>query len=157
MGPVPLGGLVADILLLLQYQLKKAKAELVTRFPDPVPTVTGDADKLKQVFINLIVNATHAMPEGGTITISISVIPGGKGRLAGKELVRIDVSDTGTGIPPEIRERIFEPFFTTKGEGKGTGLGLFITSDIIASHKGSIDVDSAPGRGTTFSIYLPRG
>jgi signal transduction histidine kinase len=157
MGPVALGGLVAEVLLLLSYQLKKAKVDVVTRFPDPVPTVTGDADKLKQVFINLIVNATHAMHEGGTITLLISVPEGRGARSVAKNQVRIDFADTGTGIPSDIKERIFEPFFTTKGEGKGTGLGLFITKDIITSHKGSILVDSTVGRGTTFSIFLPGG
>jgi signal transduction histidine kinase len=101
------------------------------------------------------------MPEGGRIAISTSVVDIGKEFVEQRRWARtgrfacLVVSDSGPGIPPEIREHIFEPFFTTKDVGKGTGLGLATVYGIVKQHDGMIDVASSPGSGTTFSIYLP--
>jgi two-component system cell cycle sensor histidine kinase/response regulator CckA len=112
--------------------------------------------------MNLAVNARDAMREGGDVRIKTAVIEldaksvkGMPGALKGK-YVRLSMTDTGCGIPEEILPRIFEPFFTTKEKERGTGLGLAIVCGIIKQHGGWVEVDSKPGRGTTFDIYLPR-
>jgi len=103
--------------------------------------------QLNQIFLNLIINASQAIEGSGKITVST--------REEG-EFVRVDVADTGCGIPADIRERIFEPYFTTKPEGVGTGLGLNVARDIARAHGGEITVQSVPGEGATFSVLLPR-
>jgi len=114
--------------------------------PDARP-VTIDPGHLSQVLMNLSVNARDAMPRGGTLIIStMNVDP---------RQVCLCVSDTGVGMPPEIVARVFEPFYTSKGVGKGTGLGLAVVHGIVEQSGGRIEVESEPGRGTTFSIYLP--
>jgi PAS domain S-box-containing protein len=116
--------------------------------PNTLP-IMGDQRALEQVFTNLISNAVHAMGEnGGTLAIKI----GPKFSPSGKNITQIDISDTGPGIPDEIRERIFDPFFTT--DPNGTGLGLSITKQIVTAHKGSISPNSFPG-GTVFRVQLP--
>jgi len=110
-----------------------------------VPATIGDVDQLKQVFLNIITNAIHAMPDGGTLTIKTST----QG-----EYIFMRIADTGHGIPSDVRTRIFEPFFSTKKE-KGTGLGLSISYRIIQDHGGRIDVESEEGKGATFVIRLP--
>lgn len=124
-------------------------------------TVRADATQLSQVLMNLAVNARDAMPDGGelgfsaeNLTVTDSGAPDVPGLKAGDYVV-LTVADTGCGIPSEIRERIFDPFFTTKPAGKGTGLGLATTRDIVTSHGGFIDVASRPGHGTRFRIFLP--
>jgi signal transduction histidine kinase/ActR/RegA family two-component response regulator len=121
----------------------------------------GDAGMMEQVLVNLAVNARDAMPAGGTLRITTRresrpppalVATGVAGAGA---FVRLSVTDTGTGIPAEIRSKIFEPFFTTKGVGKGTGLGLATVFGIMQQHHGGIEVESEVGRGTTFHLYLP--
>ncbi|MGI9405645.1 MAG: ATP-binding protein [Hyphomicrobiaceae bacterium] len=124
--------------------------------------VKADKSQLGQVFVNLAVNARDAMPEDGQLTIRTSNITAfDVARLAEKEIlpgdyVLCEVSDTGTGMPEDVREKIFDPFFSTKDVGKGTGLGLSTVYGIIKQTGGYIFCDSAPGRGTTFRIYLPR-
>ncbi len=124
--------------------------------------ISADATQLKQVLLNLCVNARDAMPNGGGVHITatnVNVAPGTQhgfhGEIASGPYVRLDVADTGTGIPPEILEKIFDPFFTTKELGKGTGLGLSTIAGIVQSHGGAIQIESALGRGATFHIYLP--
>src|SRR5207237_9157871 len=107
--------------------------------------VLGDAVALREVLVNLVFNAVDAMPRGGDLTLAVH--PAG----AGAELI---VRDTGQGMDPAVQRRIFEPFFTTKGE-QGSGLGLAMVRKVIASLGGRVDVRSAPGVGTTFSIWLP--
>lgn len=124
--------------------------------------VLGDATQLHQVLLNLCVNARDAMPAGGTLALSAdnvtlnaadaATIPG----AAPGEFVVLMVSDTGTGMSAEVKARLFEPFFTTKPEGQGTGLGLSTTARIVKAHGGFMAVQSAPGEGTTFEVYLPR-
>jgi len=122
--------------------------------PTPVKT-RADRSQIEQVVMNLAVNARDAMPKGGTLTIATSAtttrVPGGAISKSAKLLV----SDTGTGMTPEVRAKIFEPFFTTKGQGKGTGLGLATVYGAVKQNGGAIGVDSAPGIGTAFRIELP--
>ncbi len=126
------------------------RANLERRFEE-VPLVRGNEGKLSQVFLNLLINAAHALPEGDvanqTIVVSTSVDPRGN--------VLVQVRDTGRGIPPEVLPKIFDPFFTTKPVGQGTGLGLSICHSIVSGLGGTIQVESAPGRGTTFRVSLP--
>ncbi len=108
--------------------------------------VTGNPDELLHVFVNLITNAVQAMERGGTLTVSSAMTPEG---------AQIRVSDTGSGIPPELLEQIFEPFFTTKPPGKGTGLGLYNIKHVVHQMHGSIAVQSQPGIGSTFTVTFP--
>jgi signal transduction histidine kinase/ActR/RegA family two-component response regulator len=110
-----------------------------------VPHVAGDAAELREAMTNLILNALDAMPQGGTLTLTTALV---KGR------VEIAVTDTGVGIPEEIRQKIFDPFFTTKGP-QGTGLGLSMTYGIVSRHSGTIAVESRPQSGTTFRLSFP--
>ncbi|MBN1781162.1 response regulator [bacterium] len=135
--------------------------EIHTELSKQLWTVMGDKATLEQVLMNLAVNAREAMPNGGILTIRTenshldeSAIIGLEGAWPGK-FVCLSVSDTGTGIPAEIRHRIFEPFFTTKGSGKGTGLGLSVVYGIIKEHNGWVHVYSEVNKGTAFKIYLP--
>jgi len=110
-------------------------------------TVLADFDQLNQVFTNMILNAVQAMPDGGKLVLRNSATDGD---------LRIDFIDTGRGISPENMRKLFTPFFTTKPEVKGVGLGLAISYGIIQRHRGRIEVQSQEGKGTTFSIFIPR-
>ena len=125
-----------------------------------LPLITADRSQVHQVLLNLCVNARDAMPKGGMISLHTSTVSGQQ--LAeyftgadADEYVRLRVRDTGTGMTPEVRAHIFEPFFTTKERAKGTGLGLSVVYGVVNNHRGFVRVESAPNRGTTFSIYLP--
>ncbi len=122
--------------------------------------IKADRMQVEQVLMNLATNARDAMPTGGTLTISTEnvVIPDAPEALfhTPGQYVRLDVSDTGTGIPEDIRTKIFDPFFTTKELGKGTGLGLATVYGIVGQSGGSISVESELNAGTRFIIYLPR-
>jgi nitrogen-specific signal transduction histidine kinase/CheY-like chemotaxis protein len=131
------------------------------KLADDLWMIRGDATQLHQVLLNLCVNARDAMPQGGTLRIAAENQPLDtlyaqmlKGATAGNFVV-ITIADTGLGIAPEIIDRIFDPFFTTKEPGQGTGLGLATVQGIVANHGGFINVESKPGIGTKFSIYLP--
>jgi two-component system cell cycle sensor histidine kinase/response regulator CckA len=133
--------------------------ELVTRL-GPVSPVRIDPGQLEQVFMNLAVNARDAMPGGGRLTITTAEVELTSGRssdtaIAAGHYVRLSVTDTGTGMPPEVKARIFEPFFTTKGPSKGTGLGLATVYGIVRQAGGDIEPESELGAGTTFRILLP--
>lgn len=141
--------LLEETLHLVVYELETQGIILEKKYKDDNPYVAVDGEQMKQVFLNIILNAIQAMPRGGKLTVTTfsEFIPPGS-----KELV-VSFRDSGEGIPPGIREKIFEPFFSTKEEG--IGLGLPIVQRIIEEHKGKIKVESYPGQGTTFYIYLP--
>jgi PAS domain S-box-containing protein len=128
--------------------------------PD-IPAVDGDPGQLEQVLLNLCINARDAMPEGGTLTLETRNLAAGEEphalpiRFPREGGVCLSIIDTGTGIPPSVRERIFEPFFTTKGPGKGTGMGLSVVYGIVQGHGGAVDVECPSGGGTVFRVYLP--
>ncbi len=134
-------------LALLKNQLLVSGLSLRVDVPRDLPAISGNLRHLQQVFVNLLQNAIAATPAGGSITVS-GADDGG--------FVRLSVSDTGAGIDKESRQHIFEPFYTTKEVGKGTGLGLSVTYSIIKRHGGRIEVESEPGRGTTFNVLLPK-
>jgi len=119
----------------------------------------ADQNQLQQIVLNLCVNARDAMPSGGTITVKTRLCAASTVARADtvrhRNYVCLEVSDTGTGMTPEVRQRIFEPFFTTKAVNHGTGLGLAVVYGIVASHHGFIEVDSVPKEGSTFRIFLP--
>ena len=123
---------------------------------DPaLPPIMATGDQLRQVFLNLIINSQHAMPQGGELTITTSVAESNDVEYVSRRSVVIQFRDSGNGIKPEHLDHIFEPFFTTKVEGKGTGLGLWVSAGIIEDHGGQIKVRSRVGYGTTFRIFLP--
>jgi two-component system sensor kinase FixL len=115
-----------------------------------LPTIQADHLQLRQLFLNLLTNASDAMPQGGTLTMRATT-----GALDAAEAVKIDFADTGEGISAENLKKIWDPFFTTKMEGKGTGLGLAICRRIVEEHGGTIDLESEPGSGTTVHIVFP--
>ena len=132
---------------------------LESKFAPGLPGIFADASMIEQVLLNLAVNSRDAMPEGGHLTISTTIVLAGQLPVppapAATEYVCLTITDTGCGIAPENLPRIFDPFFTTKEVGKGTGLGLATVYGIIQQHHGSIDVTSELQQGTTFKIYLP--
>ena len=158
--PMNLLPLVKEIVKMLQHTLPE---HIVIRVvsPDRVATINGDPTQMQQVITNLCVNAAHAMPNGGELTLSVTdvtldeeycrhhtdVSPG--------NYVNLSVRDTGVGMTPEVQGHIFEPFFTTKEVGGGTGLGLAVVYGIIETHEGHIGVYSEEGKGTEFTVYLP--
>jgi two-component system, NtrC family, sensor kinase len=121
------------------------RVEVVEEYGD-VSLVECNPSQLNQVFLNLINNAAQAIPGTGKVTVR-SEMDGGR--------VRVDVSDTGTGIPPDVQPRIFETYFTTKPAGEGTGLGLPIVKSIVVEHGGEVTFKTKAGEGTTFSVFLP--
>ena len=154
--PTNLNRLVGDLDKMLRRMIGD-DVELVTLFGDGLGVVEVDAGQIESALINLAVNARDAMPDGGTLLIEVGNVelgPDGVG-LHGPA-VRLTVTDTGVGMSEEVRAQIFEPFFTTKEPDKGTGLGLASVYGIVQQSGGQIAVDSEPGRGTTFTIDLPR-
>ncbi len=135
-----------------------AEVELRLDLAADAAPVLADPGQLEQVLLNLAVNARDAMPGGGVLSIGtrhVAVPAAGAGDLSPGRYVAVDVRDTGVGMDAATRARIFEPFFTTKPAGQGTGLGLAMVYGIVAQTGGRVTVDSAPGRGTTFTVYLP--
>ncbi len=143
---VNVNSLMLDTLSLLEHQFRKSRIEVQMDFDPTLPKTVGNGGKLQQVFMNLFLNARDSMPDGGKLRLAT--------RLENSELV-VEIEDTGVGISKEDIKRIYDPFFTTKPVGKGTGLGLSISYGIIQEHSGRIAVTSEPGRGTSFSLYLP--
>ena len=152
---VEIGPLVARFERLLGRNLG-AHVELETVIADGLPPVLIDPGQLEQVMMNLVVNARDAMPTGGRVTLTVSHTASGPGPdRVGQPHVVFEVADTGAGIPAEVLPRVFEPYFTTKDHGKGTGLGLAMVHGIVQQAGGEITVESPPGRGAIFRVYLP--
>jgi signal transduction histidine kinase len=129
------------------------------RLTPGVGLIHADATQMEQVLLNLVLNARDAMPDGGILTFETAVATLGDGEVSGCEAgsyVRLTVRDTGVGMDAATRARVFEPFFTTKGAGQGTGLGLSIVNGIVLQRSGAVTVDSTPGQGATFRVFLPR-
>jgi signal transduction histidine kinase len=143
--------LIQDTILLVKGQAKLGNVEIVRDCPPGLPLVSLDTDEMMQVFVNLINNAFVAMPKGGTLAIRCRP----DRDRSGKEVVTVELADTGHGIPEEHLDKIFDPFFTTRPDGEGTGLGLSISYMIVQNHGGRIEVDSKVGHGSTFRISLP--
>lgn len=141
--------IISMTLELLEYRLKRHDVEVIRKSAESMPPAEADPELMKEVFVNLIVNACEAMGEGGKIFIEESLSKSG-GRPCE---IQISIRDTGPGIPEEARHQILEPFHSTKTQG--TGLGLFITSRIIREHGGRLDLHSAEGQGATFIVILP--
>lgn len=142
---VALNDLLEEVLRLIRFELQRQAVQLEMELGE-LPLVAADPNQVKQVVINLIMNAVQAMHGEGKITL----------RTAHRgDAVELAVSDTGPGIPENLRERIFTPFFTTKAEGEGTGLGLHICRNIVNEHGGTIVVESSPRGGATFKVCLP--
>lgn len=147
----------ADLELLAPIFQRRRVTTRVERRCDEGASVFGDPDQLRQVFTNILINAAHAMPQGGVIDIRVEAglpAPAGLEREAGR-FIRVTITDQGVGISPENITRVFDPFFTTKDVGEGTGLGLAVAYGIIADHGGLISADSTPGQGSTFCVWLP--
>lgn len=142
--------IIDKVLSFISYKLRNLNIEVVKEYEADLPELLVDPNKLEQVFLNIIVNAIHAMPQGGKIQITARFF-----RRQGEGFVRIDFKDTGCGIPEENHKKIFDPFFTTKDKGMGTGLGLFICRRIVEGYQGRIELASKVGEGTTFTIDLP--
>jgi PAS domain S-box-containing protein len=158
---VDMGKLLADVEVMLD-RLIGEDVRLTRQVEARLGRVWGDPGELHQVILNLIVNACDAMPSGGSLTLSLHSVDADQeiavegGRLPPGPYVLLQVADTGMGMDEEVRKRIFEPFFTTKEPGKGTGLGLSTVHAIVRRSHGGVAVESRPGQGTTFRIYLPR-
>jgi len=159
-APIPLRSLVRDMVKLVEETFPK-NISVEKHIPPELLLVNGDATQIHQVLMNLCVNARDAMPDGGTLTLSIE--PAEVDKTTARSLpdaqpgsyVMLGVSDTGSGIPPEIMDKIFDPFFTTKALGEGTGLGLSTALGIVRAHRGFLRVESRPGEGTRFRVYFP--
>lgn len=152
--PIEINKVVEAALLLVRHQISLENIRLELKLGTELPLVLAGFDQIQQVLINVILNATQAMPEGGKLSIATSVAKGVKVNESLKNTVRIDITDTGVGIPKENLGKLFTPFFTTKEKGKGVGLGLPVVHGIIERHKGKIEVTSELNKGTTFTIYL---
>ena len=165
--PVAVNSLISQTLRFVRHDLNRGKVKVVTHLAKDLPPCPLDAPKMEQVFVNVFVNACHAMPEGGALTIETSqktfdtddaepdVRECGSVRfMAGDKAVVVEIRDTGTGIPEEQLQKIFDPFFTTKTPGKGTGLGLSVVKKIIDLHGGKITIGNAEGGGARDTILL---
>jgi len=147
LSKINLHRLVSDTVAFLEHQPILHGKLLENEVPPDLPSLRVDANQLSQTFMNLLLNAAEATPEGGRITVSASELPSGNA-------VEIRVTDTGSGIPMDVLPHVFEPFFTTK-RGKGTGLGLSISQAYVRSHNGEISIQSVPQSGTAVTITLP--
>ena len=149
--PVDLGAVLDDAVGLIKDEARFSNIQISKQLAGPA-LVLADPNMLRQVFFNLFVNAIDAMPHGGLLALKSAVQ---KDPRDGSQMVTLEVSDTGDGIPEQVLGKIFDPFFTTKETGKGTGLGLSIVKLILERHHGTIDVRSVVSKGTTFTIRLP--
>jgi len=145
--PVSVNDVLERTLMLAEHQLTVGNVQVTKELDPELPPIQANPGQLQQVFMNLIINAHHAMSEGGKLAVRSGAVPNAR--------VFVEIEDTGTGIAPEDVGRIFDPFYTTKEEGKGTGLGLSVSRNIVESHGGAIGVQSTVGVGTIFRVVLP--
>ena len=146
-GETDVNQVLQEVMYFLKYEALKRSIKIVEDFDYRLPPIAADANRLKQIFINLVMNAFQAMEGGGSLLLSSS--------FSEERFVSVQIADTGSGIPQKTLSRIFEPFYTTKKTAKGTGLGLFITKKIVESFSGTISVESSEGEGTCFTITFP--
>lgn len=145
--PIDVGHLAAQTVELMRHLAEKNGIELAAHNrAENIPMISGNVGEIEQVFLNLLINALQATPEGGCIDVYVET---------DADRVVAKIADTGKGIPPENISRIFEPFFTTRENQGGTGLGLAIISGILEKHKGTIAVESTVGKGTVFTLSFP--
>ena len=154
MAPTDLNSVIDEAEALVANSLKQRGVRVQKDLEQALPKVRCSGDQIKQVILNMLINASHAMPDGGTIFVSTHVSHDADPEFLRSGAVHIQVRDTGHGIAEETMPHIFEPFFSTKQE-RGTGLGLWVSNGIVRSHGGDIKVRSRPGQGTTFTITLP--
>jgi signal transduction histidine kinase len=148
-GRVLLNALVDETLFLMKHHQRFKRLTVARELDVALPATMGNAEQLTQVLMALMLNAVDAMDDRGKLTVRT-----GKSPHRSDEVV-VEIEDTGIGIPRADQSKIFEPFYTTKPPGRGTGLGLSICYGIVEDHHGRIEVDSTPGRGTTFRVFLP--
>jgi signal transduction histidine kinase len=144
-----LNALIRSTVAILSHKLALANVETELRLDDSLPGIHCDGSQIQQVILNLVMNGAEATASRGRGRVIVTT------RKGPDESVVLEVADDGDGIPAAVLPRIFDPFFTTKGESKGTGLGLAVVYGIVEAHGGGIDVETAEGRGTTFTITLP--
>jgi len=143
-----LGSMLLEIFLLIGNRMQLQNIKLERQIAENLPLVFGDRNRIKQAVLNLVLNAVEAMPDGGTISLSVDLYPN-------EDHVRIRVGDTGQGIPKNLHGSMFEPFVTTKEHGKGVGLGLSVVYGVIAQHGGTVEVQSEEGKGAIFILTIP--
>ncbi|MDT7778726.1 MAG: two-component system, NtrC family, sensor kinase [Acidobacteriota bacterium] len=155
--PLDLNVLLRRIFDATEPTLDVSHVKLTASLADDLPLIAGDADRLQQVFINLVNNALDAMRAGGELRVNTSfeAAAGGNGDAAGAGSIHVDFSDTGTGMSEEVRAHIFDPLYTTKERGRGTGLGLVVVRQVVGEHGGRIEVESETGRGASFRLTFP--
>ncbi|HEV7664849.1 MAG TPA: ATP-binding protein [Chloroflexota bacterium] len=156
MEPTDINRLIEDSEALIEKHLRQNRIKIENDLDPSLPLIIASADQIRQVLLNLMLNAQQAMSEGGTLFVSTRVSHGADPEFLMSDSVHVQIRDTGNGIPEEHLAHIFEPFFSTKDE-KGTGLGLWVSQGIVQAHGGSIKLRSREGRGTTFSVALPIG
>jgi signal transduction histidine kinase len=146
LAPTSINHSLRHVAELTEYQLREGHVDVQFDLDPGQPYVTADQFQMDQLFLNLVLNALQAMPDGGRLTLR-TVQQDGR--------VLAEVHDTGVGVPDALRERIFDPFFTTREVGEGTGLGLTVSDSIATAHGGALEVESTPGRGSVFRVSFP--
>jgi two-component system NtrC family sensor kinase len=148
--PTEVQKVIDQVISYVEYRLRSLEIKVIRDYESQLPQISVDPGRIEQVFLNLIINACHAMPEGGSLQIKA-------GRIKKKErdIVRLQFTDSGHGISKENMQKIFDPFFSTKNGNGGTGLGLFVSRRIVESYQGIIEVESKENKGTTFIIEFP--
>jgi signal transduction histidine kinase len=145
-GETDVNQLLREVVCFLKYEIQKRSIAVVEDLDFRLPPITAEENRIKQIFINLIMNAIQAMDGGGSLLLRSSL---------SDRLISLQIADTGTGIASHSLNHIFDPFYTTKKNGTGTGLGLFITKKLVESFSGTISVESREGEGTCFTLTFP--
>ncbi len=155
--PVQLIPLLQGILSFLEYHIQGQDIKATLDCEQNLPEILADRDQIQQVFFNIILNAIQAMDQGGSLTIRVSQTIVREKRVdpVKDQYLKIEVADTGSGIPQDKLSKVFDPFFSTKEVGKGSGLGLTVSYELVKRHGGWIDVKSRVGEGSVFTVYLP--